>query len=217
LAYTSEEKVEQLLGQNFDNDTTPNSEAITTFIVWADSYINSYTGKSWTSAGCSVTEEYESIGERDFLSGDAWVGSQSLFLDNYPISEVTKLDWNTSSDDDPEWEEKTEDTDFIVKTKTGEIDFVNGRPNPIKRAVKVEYVYGSKSVPNSVVELSTVLVSIMALVTKGSSANAEDLGSIALGDLHVDYGGTSNSTGSGELISNLGARRDQLLSILGRS
>ena len=217
MGYSAETDVEALLGTSIDGTTTPTSTQVATFISWADNYIDTYTGKKYSAT--TVTDEiYESEPIRVFLEGDVWEGSELLFLKHSPIISVTSLYRNTGSDKSPTWSLLTLDTDFVIQDSiAGAILFVQNKPKPIKRAVKITYVYGKSAVPGAVAELSAVLVAIMCLIAKGSSANAEDLGSIALGDLRVDYGGSSTSTGSGELISNLGARRDALLSILGKS
>jgi len=208
MAYTSEANVEALLGITITDSTTPTSTQVTTLISWADAWIDSYTGRKYAKTG--ITDEiYASEPTRDFLSGDEWEGSPVLFLDHWPIIAMT-LQRNTGSAASPSWEELTEDTDFTVDKKTGRVDFHQNKPQPIKRAVKVTYDYGVSSVPSEIAYLSTILVGLMVLMAKQGSVNIEDVSSIALGDLRIDFGQDAS------LATKLKGERDFLLNIIGK-
>jgi len=220
MGYCSETDVEAIVGFAIDNTTTPNTTQVATFTTWADDYINRFTGSGYVftfAPTAAVTDEIHEVeaANRDYFSGDEKLGERVLFLDHFPIvGSITSCYYNSGSDKAVTWSSLTEGTDFFIRNaRMGELYF-NTRPYPLQQGVKVSYVQGHSSTPTFIKELSATLVAIMILMAKGGSANAEDLGSIALGDLHVDYGGTSTSTGSGELISNLGARRDTLLAML---
>lgn len=192
MAYTTEAKIESYLGESFDSTTTPSTTDITTFISWATSLINDYTGTAFEST--AVTDKIlDSEGTRRFK------------LPHRPIISVTSfyVDENNLGGTSTNWvartEGRTNTNDFVILGTEGVLYFHNDVPPWGIQNIKVTYNYGYSTVPADVEKLTTLLVVreiLRARLADNAYSSQDD---ITVGPIRISKSGSGSTVGVDEL------------------
>jgi len=119
--------------------------------------------------------------DKEIYDGDDF--DRELFLDQYPATEISKVEHNNGTTKDPNWEEDTEGEDYEKYLEEGEIHFHTKYLG--KRNYRITYKAGYATIPYDLQNLCIGLVARKLEKRKSEGVRSENLGgaSINWGDL----------------------------------
>lgn len=114
---------------------------LTALVASVGAFIEGYCGRKFDS------DDYTEI-----YSGD---GGRFLYLKNYPVSVVTKIEYRNGSNSSPDWQELSADDYHLLDSRTiaKETKFINGFNN-----YRVTYTGGYEELPADLEQVATELV-----------------------------------------------------------
>ena len=173
MAYTTNAKVsDELGGYTLDAASTPSSSVITTWIADAAAEIDSKTNMTFESTATTDICDYD--------------GSKRVILENKPVLDISKVFYNKEPiGNAAEWEELTEDTDWVSYNSFNLFQFVTAIGSG-KKKLKVEYTYGETTVPLNVAQLAAKLVAKRVILSIQTNSQTTEGGSISVGPISIN-------------------------------
>lgn len=181
-SYTTAQLVQSELRATdaFASTTVPSLSTVTTWIEQESENINHLaSGAIFGTSQINEVLDYN--------------GEDSIYVTTSPVISVDTLLYNTTQvwDDNysSSWEEKTENSDFIVKDNRGRIDilFPQFKPKEGKNKFDITYTAGYETTPKTIETLATKMVALRVLNSLvHNNVNNEDLGgSVSVGSISI--------------------------------
>ncbi len=136
---TNLSKIKSFLGI----DDTDSDELFNDLINSISDFIENFCGRRFIS---TVYEVAEGSDTAEYFDGDDIV--ENIYLKNYPITELSKVEYNSGTFSTPDWHEYDAD-DYSYDAKAGIITFEGGVRGG-KQNIRVSYTAGYETIPHDI-------------------------------------------------------------------
>jgi len=165
---TEKSKVKSYLGIEGDSY----DDLLDGLCAWVSQFIVTYCDRDILTIPSPTEPDSEQRYYEEYFDSD---DDQELMLRNYPVRTLLKVEYNSSSQDDPLWIE-LESSRYVVYRDSGIIHLYGKFPVGLRQNIKVTYNGGYDEAPADVELVAKELVAKVFDKRKAQGKSAENLG-----------------------------------------